>query len=412
MTAAKGPEQRSSLYALSREAVPAASGQQEQIQNPSQSLQAETGWIPWFSDNRLYILGWVQPIPEGIVFGVELEMMTLLSRLVTDFPINSRDGTVMVLMDDNGNPIHRTGTLSGDQDPAANDAVARVDVSHHLPHWTLGVYVDKKAISGTRSFLALSLILIGILITAILSAGVLITRLTLEQIKDARQKTSFVAAVSHELKTPLTSIRMYAELLLSKRVIDSSKKQGYLEVIVTESERLTRLINNVLDFGKLEQGKKEYRPVNFDMAGFLKDLIHTNRIRLQKTGLKVITEFAPGPFPVSTDRDAMEQVVLNLLDNALKYAGKGEFIKFILDKTPDTVRLTIQDDGPGIDPSSRKRIFEKFYRTDNSLTAAQPGSGLGLSITRQMLRDLGGDIILDPDIKQGAGFTIRIPIDE
>jgi len=251
----------------------------------------------------------VQPEPENMIYGIELEMMVLLSRLMTDIPENSRPGTALVVVDGNGGTIHHTGPLQFDHDLRPKDAVAKMDISGRLPHWAVCVFTDDSALSESDTFLVIALILVGILITAIVSAGVLITRMALAQSRDARQKTSFVAAVSHELKTPLTSIRMYAELLLSKRVSNPEKQQAYLEVMVAESERLTRLINNVLDFGKLEQGRKKYRISEFDMGQFLVECIRTNRLRLKKTGFELITQIPDQAFPVKTDRDAMAQAL-------------------------------------------------------------------------------------------------------
>ena len=409
-----GPAISRSIYALSRQSIPVISENKitdDTTQN-TRTNRGKSGWIPWFSDNRLYVLGWVQPEPDEMVYGIELEMMVLLSRLMTTIPENNRSGTALVIMNGNGDVLHHTGPMEFDHDPKTQDAVIKMDISGRLPHWSVCAFMDNAALSQSNMFMVIALILVAILVTAIVSAGVLITRLTLAQIEDARQKTSFVAAVSHELKTPLTSIRMYAELLLSKRVSNPEKQQTYLEVMVAESERLTRLINNVLDFGKLEQGRKQYRISEFDMRQFLQECIRTNQVRLKKAGFELITHVPDQKFPVKTDRDAMAQVFLNLVDNAIKYAGSGQFLKIILDKTSRDVQIEIQDDGPGIPPNLREKIFDKFFRADNSLTTSKPGSGLGLSITRHMLRDLGGDIVMDTTLARGAGFIIRIPIHE
>jgi signal transduction histidine kinase len=148
------------------------------------------------------------------------------------------------------------------------------------------------------------------------------------------------------------------------------------------------------------------------MGQFLGECIRTNQVRLKKAGFELITHLPDQNFPVKTDRDAMAQVFLNLVDNAVKYAGSGKFLKIMLERTPKDVQIKIQDDGPGIEPGLREKIFDKFFRADNSLTTSKPGSGLGLSLTRHMLRDLGGDIIMDTTITRGAGFIIRIPIHE
>jgi len=368
-------------------------------------LVEKSGWIPWFSENRLCLLGWVQKYEKGWVYGIEMELMALLSRLVVDFPEVSQKGVSLILVDGNGNFMHQSGSLG--VDPKDTPA-AVVPISDLLPHWRIAIFIDDKGFSTTRGFLYVSVILLGIFIAAIVSGGILLTRLTFQTMKTATQKTSFVSSVSHELKTPLTSIRMYAELLTSGRIKDTSKIQTYLSVIVSESGRLTRLINNVLDFSKLEQGKKTYQYKPFEMDRFLSNILKTHSIRIQNKGLDITTRIGEGNFTVKTDPDAMEQVVLNLIDNALKYAGGGKFIKFVLNNSEGFIHLSICDDGPGIPKAQQERIFEKFYRVDNSLTSTQPGSGLGLSIARQILRDLGGDLYLDHSSENGSCFTARI----
>lgn len=398
---------RQKLVALSRMAqeAPASDRQAFFSAEPDRQLIKKKGWIPWFSGNRLHILGWVQKYENGPVYGVELELMTLLSRLVVDFPDLSEKEASLVMMDGNKNFLHQSGGWVPD---AGEKPVETVSISNLLPHWQIAVFIKDKGLGANKGFLILSLLLLLTFITAIISGGVLLTRLTLQNMKDARQKTNFVSSVSHELKTPLTSIRMYAELLLSKRITDTDKIQTYLSVIVNESSRLTRLINTVLDFGKLEQGRKTYHLIPFEMDQLLDQIIRVHRMRIEEHGLEIIIQKQKGNFYVRTDPDAMEQVVLNLVDNALKYAGKGKFLKFVLKRAGAVVMLQICDDGPGIPTDKRKAVFKKFYRVDNSLTSQQPGSGLGLSIARQTLTDLKGDLVLEPVSGKGCCFTIRI----
>ncbi|MCK4768332.1 MAG: HAMP domain-containing histidine kinase, partial [Desulfobacula sp.] len=356
---------RQKLVALSRVVQKAPVSEQKAFPSAESEQQfiEKSGWIPWFSENRLHILGWVKKIGNGPVYGIELELMALLSRLVIDFSELSEKGAALVLMDGNGNFMHQSGRWVADP---KEEPVAVVSVSSLLPHWQIGVFVDDKGFGATRGFLYVSVILLGVFIIAIVSGGVLLTRLTLQNMKDARQKTSFVSSVSHELKTPLTSIRMYAELLLSKRIKDTNKTQTYLSVIVSESERLTRLINNVLAFGKLEQGKKTYHLINFEMDRLLGQMIQAHSIRIENQGMEIISQIEGGDYKVKTDRDAIEQVILNLVDNALKYADKGKFIKFVLEKDNSFILLKICDDGPGIPKAQQEMIFEKFHRVDNS----------------------------------------------
>ncbi|MCF8075906.1 MAG: HAMP domain-containing histidine kinase [Desulfotignum sp.] len=371
--------------------------------SPEQGFSS--GWLPWFSENRLHVLVWVQSSATSRVYGLEVELVTLLSRLVVDFPALEDAGSAIVLTDGSGSVIHQSGQIevSPESRPLSQKAVSSL-----LPHWNMEIFVDEDRPGGTRGFFYLSMILVGIFMAAILSGGILLTRMTLKNMKDARQKTSFVSSVSHELKTPLTSIRMSAELLLSGRVSDEKKKARYLSVMVSESERLTRLINNVLDFGKLEQGRKRYRLESVVVDRFLTQLIEAHRVRITAQGLRIVTQIESEDFTIRTDRDALEQVVLNLMDNVLKYAGTGEYIEFVLARKAQTVVLTICDDGPGIPKDLQEKVFDKFFRTDSSLTATQPGSGLGLSISRRILRDLGGDLHLEPGKKTGCCFTARI----
>ena len=402
---------RQKLVALSRVAQKAPDLDEQTIFSEAKERQyiIQSAWIPWFSENNLYILGWVQKFKNGPKYGVELELMTLLSRLVVDFPKLPEKGAALVLMDGNGNFMHQSGKWAANPEDRPVDVIS---ISSLLPHWQIAVFVDAKGFGTTRGFLYVTATLLGVFIVAIISGGLLLTRLTLQNMKDARQKTSFVSSVSHELKTPLTSIRMYAELLLSKRIKDENKIQTYLSVIVNESGRLTRLINNVLDFGKLEQGKKTYQMSNFELDQFLLQIIEAHSIRIENQDLEIITQVEQGKYLVRTDKDAIEQVVLNLLDNALKYAGKGKFIKFILKEEDFYILLKICDDGPGIPSTQQELIFEKFHRVDNSLTSKQPGSGLGLSIARQILRDLKGDLFFEPVPGNGSCFTARIKHDD
>ncbi|MFH1153141.1 MAG: HAMP domain-containing sensor histidine kinase [Pseudomonadota bacterium] len=367
---------------------------------------ADSGWIPWFAENRLFILGWVRTREKGPVYGVELELMTLLSRLIPDLPRMTGPGTAYALVDGNGDILFQSGTFPVDEHLKPD---VRIPVSTRLPHWQIQAYVDHAAPGAGKGFLYVSGLLLAIFVAAILLGGGLLTRQANRDRMDALRKTSFVSSVSHELKTPLTSIRMCAELLQSGRVAAPDKMHHYLSVIVSESQRLTRLVNNVLDFGRLEQGKKRYNRELFDLRLFLEALVDTHAIRIRGAGMEPSVHLPPAAAPVEMDRDALEQVILNLVDNAVKYAAQGKILDFILEDTPGNYfSLRIQDRGPGIPPGHREAIFDMFHRVDDSLTSSQPGSGLGLSIARRMLRDLDGDLVFEPMDGGGSCFKARI----
>ena len=371
----------------------------------------QSGWIPWFAQDQLFVLGWVKKKENGPVYGIELELVSLLSRLVVGLPSIERKGVSFAILDSRKQIIHLSGDISVDD---AQTSDISVSLSNLLPHWQVCIYIDKKSYALGKGFLYVSVLLLFIFMAAIISGGLLLTYQTRKHMKDAMQKTSFVSSVSHELKTPLTSIRMYAELLLDGRVRSIEKTKQYLTIMVAQSQRLTRLINNVLDFGKLEQGKKIYNKRVVDLKETVVRIIDAHSIRIKEAGFEINTDIgkpdSSTDFKVISDPDAIEQIVLNLVDNALKYAKQGKFIGFTLkDDLKGSVLLKISDHGPGIQKAHQKAIFEKFYRIDNSLTSTFPGSGLGLSIARQILRDLGGDLYFEQTQEGGSCFIARIP---
>lgn len=366
------------------------------------------GWIPWFEENRLHILGWLQKTPGSSVYGLELELMALLSRMVSEFSSISEMDTVYALVDGSGRILYQSiGTSVEPQDKPA----LSVSLSPHLPHWQVAVFfTGSRSTEASRGGLfLLSILLLGIFVVAILSGGGLLTWQALRNLKDARQKTSFVSNVSHELKTPLTSIMMYAELLLEGRVASHAKNNHYLKVIVDESRRLTRLVNNVLDFSRLEQGKKTYNRRTLDIGCYLKEMAGLHRVRLQEASMDLELNAKEGRFFSEIDRDAFDQMMMNLIDNAIKYAGEGGYIGITLCAEKGMHVIRVEDRGPGISLDFQNRLFGKFQRADDSLTTSKPGSGLGLSIARQLARDHGGDIRFESAVGRGSCFIISLP---
>ncbi len=368
-----------------------------------------SGWAPWFSENKLYIIGWVQPEKGAPVYGIELELITLLSRMVTGFPTHDVEGVAFALIDDGGRLLYHTGEsiLEPDSSPAVT-----VSLAPYLPHWQVTAHEVAGASKrlGGRGFIILAGIVLAIFVFAIFTGGLMLTRQARRSFKDAEQKTAFVSNVSHELKTPLTSIRMYAELLHQDRIKDPKKRRQYLSVIAKESLRLTRLVNNVLDFSRLEQGRKKYRIESVDMHAYLNRFIAASMPRVRAAGMKLESKLPPAPVYVDIDRDALEQVLINLLDNGIKYAAAGKELAITLTVEAGTCRLAFLDQGPGVPKAHRSRIFSKFYRVDDTVTARQLGSGLGLSIARRLVRDFKGDLFYVPRPGGGSCFVVLVPL--
>jgi signal transduction histidine kinase len=367
------------------------------------------GWMPWFSENRLHILGWVKTAPEGPVYGVELELMTLLSRLITGFPEEGAEDAVYALKDDSGGILHQIGTAHITSEATPESILS---LAPQLPHWEMAVYASGKEATPLAGlgFLTLSGLLLFIFLAAIIFGGGMLTWQAHRNQKDALEKTTFVSNVSHELKTPLTSIRMYAELLFSKRITDPDKRSRYLQVIVSETRRLTRLVNNVLDFSRLEQGRKNYHSELLDLTECIQEVLTSHALPVQEAGMAMKTALPEKKISVFSDRDAIDQVMVNLIDNAVKYAASGGELKISLKAESKLALIEVSDKGPGVAKTHRERIFEQFHRVDNSLTAKQQGAGLGLSIARRILRDLNGDLIYRPEKNGGSCFVASLPI--
>jgi len=364
------------------------------------------GWLSWFDQNQLHVLGWMDQ--NGLRYGLELEMMALLSRLLQTLPDPAYDDGVLALLDGAGRVMHQRGNATlGPGTPK----LASVQIGATLPNWQVSIYLPEDGFhaSGGGAFAIVSALLVALFVAAIVLGGSLLLWQANRNMVDARRKTTFVSNVSHELKTPLTTIRMYAELLGEGRVADPEKQQHYLDVIVNESRRLTRLVNNVLDFSRLEQGRKKYHLEAVDAHALLRDVLDTQEMRIREAGLVLNRGDLASPLAVRSDRDALEQVVLNLIDNVIKYARAGGDLTVESVPGQATCELRVLDRGPGIPSAHRSRIFETFHRVDDSLTTRQPGSGLGLSISRRILRELSGDLEFNQRSGGGSCFVVRIP---
>lgn len=383
----------------------------------AQQGEVRAFWLPWTSDNRLHMLGGIQLVPGGRVYGVEIEMVTLVSRLALDQPDNGRypaklrsrsvdrEATILALLDDSERILTLTGNLP-EEVAVAPDLLQ--PVGNVLPHWQVAVYRPAPDAGFRPSLTHAATGLVLVMVVAILGGGAALLADARRSRREARQRTTFVANVSHELKTPLTSIRLYAELLRDGRVPDESRRRHFLDTMVQEGERLTRLIDNVLDFGRLEQARRRYHPRPVDLAAELRGVLDGERPRLAAAGLELAAEL-PARFPFATDPDAVRQIVLNLLDNAAKYAAGGGRVRISLAVAGDGARIVVQDCGPGIPPACRERVFRMFERLDNSLEG-KAGSGLGLGIARNLARGLGGDLVCADSPAPGACFVLTLPL--
>jgi signal transduction histidine kinase len=227
----------------------------------------------------------------------------------------------------------------------------------------------------------------------------------------ARLKSDFVANVSHELRTPLALIRLYAETLELGRLTAKEKYQEYFRIIREESERLTALINNILDFSRIEAGRKEYEFKETNLADLVRSTLDSYRFQIEQNGFAFEENISCDIPPVTVDREAIARSLLNLVNNALKYSKDQKYISVSLYCANSRVNLEVRDHGIGIPPNEQAKIFEKFYRCGDPLVHNIKGSGLGLSLVRHIARAHGGEVLVESSPEKGSKFTIALPLD-
>jgi len=226
----------------------------------------------------------------------------------------------------------------------------------------------------------------------------------------AETRSRFVSAVSHELKTPLTAIRMFAETLHEGEAVSGEAQGEYLETIVNESERLTRLLNNVLDFSKIERGRKTYRHESQSLEEIVRLTARTMRYPLEQKRFALRLEIEEDISPVRVDRDAIEQAILNLLANAMKYSGESRDIDLRLRSEDGEAVIEVSDRGVGIEPGEESRIFERFYRVSSPENDRIPGTGLGLTLVQHIAQAHDGRVTVKSVLGKGSTFSMIIPL--
>jgi len=278
---------------------------------------------------------------------------------------------------------------------------------------TIGIkYQGVTVAELSNRFLRYNYIILGAL-SVLMIGGVWLTyRNISREMNLARLKSDFVANVSHELRTPLALIRLYAETLELGRLTAKEKYQEYFRIIREESERLSALINNILDFSRIEAGRKEYEFKETNLPELIRSTLDSYRFQIEQNGFAFEENISADIPPVNVDREAIARSLLNLVNNALKYSKDQKFIGVSLYRANGSVKLEVRDKGIGILPAEQEKIFEKFYRCGDPLVHNIKGSGLGLSLVRHIARAHGGDVQVESAPEKGSKFTIELPLDQ
>ena len=373
------------------------------------------GMLARFLQNKLKLMFWhrLNHQPD-LSFGAELNLARVLASLrdlvQTDPALHGE--ICLALLDDHAKPVllSRPGFSGTWKSP-----FAATEIGEALPHWEAAAYlVDPAQLTRTACTVEATLgVLIAVLVLAIGLGSLLIVRNLRAELTLARQKTDFVSNVSHELKTPLTSIRMFSEMLAEGRVRDPDKQRSYLNIITAEAARLTRLINNVLDFSRMESGEKQYHFQPCNLSEVVRITAETFRPHLETNGFAFHVEVPDGAILVRGDADALAQIFVNLLSNAEKYSGDRKEITLEVGRREQPfpqAEVRVLDRGSGVPPGREEKIFEKFYRAHDSLASGIPGSGLGLTLARQIARAHAGEVTCESRSGGGSVFILRLPL--
>ncbi|HEY6306896.1 MAG TPA: HAMP domain-containing sensor histidine kinase [Candidatus Angelobacter sp.] len=345
----------------------------------------------------------------GMTLDFDYVQQHYLAKLLKDTVDSKASGSngplVISVLGENRKEIFATGGR-----PSEYDVV--IAFAPVFPRWQLAAGYSDVTIAGlARRNFETNLLVDGTTVTLLL-AGILLTlRAATRQVKLAQAKSSFVANVSHELKTPLSLIRLFAEILELGRATSKEKEHEYYSIIHRESRRLTQLINNILDFSKIEARRKHYLFTSCNVASIVEDVLNTYEYQITASGFELTTYIASALPMARVDQDAIAQAVLNLLNNAIRYSADSKKLEVRVEGRDGQIAIEVADRGIGIPRSEHEKIFEKFYRVDNDLAQTAHGTGLGLALVKHIVDAHSGKILVDSAPGKGSRFTILLPCD-
>lgn len=247
-------------------------------------------------------------------------------------------------------------------------------------------------------------------LVTVLVGTLLVIRSIRSTLKIAQLKSDFVSNVSHEIRTPLALIRMYAETLMLGRLSSEEKKKHYYQIIHHESGRLTYLVNNILDFSRIEANRKTYQFEDKELNELV-ETIHTNFSHyFEENKINCELTLSPNPIPISVDPQAFEEALSNLIENAIKYSNGNDAIEVLTYMEGQFACCSVKDHGGGISKTAQKHIFDKFYRVEGALTQKTKGTGLGLSLVKHVMESHQGEVTVDSKPGHGSTFTLKFPL--
>jgi signal transduction histidine kinase len=288
----------------------------------------------------------------------------------------------------------------------------KADFAGNFPPWRLEFYQQSSPLFETfltsprGIYFYMFLLIAGILVFGL----ILTIRTVTRELELAKMKSDFVSTISHEFKSPLTSIRQLAEMLQAERVPSEKRRRKYYDVLVEQSERLSLLTDNVLNIAKLEEGKKEFKFEKIDTGELLEEIVSTIQEQVHHKGFVIQLKSEKSLPPVKVDSAAITQAVTNLLDNAIKFSGESREIIVRSFKENQHLVISVRDFGLGIRKDELDKVFERFHRGGDELTRTVKGSGLGLTIVKHIVEAHLGKVHVESEQGSGSTFSIRLPL--
>jgi signal transduction histidine kinase len=303
-------------------------------------------------------------------------------------------------------------TILMSEKPPSGSITVRSTFKGGFPSWSVEFYQQNPdlfetfLISRRGIYFYVFFLLAGILIFGL----ILTNRTVSHELELSKMKSDFVSTVSHEFKSPLSSIRQLAEMLQSGRVPSEDRRRQYYDVLVEQSERLSLLIDNILDFAKIEEGRKKFNFEIVDIGPLLLEIVSTIQDSIRHKDFVIKVEIEENLQSIMVDRAAITQAITNLIDNAIKYSGEAKNILVRAFVENQYLIITVKDFGIGIRKEEIDKVFERFYRGGDALTRTVKGSGLGLTLVKQIVEVHNGNVNVESKPGDGSIFSIRLPL--
>jgi len=384
--------------------------------------QQAHGWLVWYWAEGMHLLFWKRLANKKLI-GVEVDRIVLMSRLISALPDTAQlkkkaykikgKGTNsqkqsgrFVLSNARGLPIYQWGHFTVKK---AEKPIARINLQYPLHFWDMSYFGPERAQMKQASGRIVMNVMFLVSFAAIflLLLAFYLYREYARDMREAAQRVSFVTQVSHELKTPLTNILLYAELLENRLPEDDARANRHIHVIQSESQRLSRLISNILMFAKQRKNKLKLSRKKIDVENTIQKILERFAPCMASKDIELVAQPGP-PKWIYVDEDAAEQILCNLFSNVEKYGAEGRYLEVICHQNPEETHILVKDRGPGVPKHLQETIFQPFVRGSDKLSDGVTGTGIGLTIARELARLMDGELQLLPS-DEGACFQWSIP---